>query len=231
MALYAIGDLHLSLGAPKPMDIFGGAWHGYMDKLREAFSQTVGPEDVTVLCGDLCWAMTLEEALPDFHFVHNLPGRKILLKGNHEYWWSSASKIQTFLDANGFDSVSLLHNNFLPYGDTMAICGTRGWFYEEGSGSAHDKKLMDREVLRLESSLRQAGDREKLVFLHYPPVYGSYVCPEILALLRQYAVTVCCSGHLHADSLRLAFNGELDGTRFHCVSADALAFRPLRIAD
>lgn len=228
MSLYAIGDLHLSLGKDKPMDVFGGRWQNYVEKIREGFS-FLTEEDVTVLCGDLSWGMSLEDTVEDFRFIEALPGRKIILKGNHDYWWSSASKLTAFFEKHDIRSISMLHNNFFPFGDDAAVCGTRGWFYEEEKGGAHDKKLIERECLRLKASLDAAGERDKYVFLHYPPKYGNYLCREILELLKEYHVRVCASGHLHADSLKLAFNGPWDGTQHLCVSADAVNFRPVKI--
>ena len=228
MSLFAIGDLHLSLGTDKPMDVFGPRWKNYVERIRQGFA-ALGPEDVCVLCGDVSWAIDLEGALEDFRFIDALPGKKIVLKGNHDYWWTSRAKMDAFFEKNSISTVSILHNNFYPYGENAAICGTKGWFYEESRGTEHDKKLIDRELLRLEASLRAAGEREKYVFLHYPPKYGAYACPEILSLLRQYAVKVCCSGHLHADSLRMAFNGYWENTRHLCVSADGIDFRPCKI--
>ena len=210
------------------MDVFGPLWENYVDKIKAGFS-ALTEEDVCVLCGDVSWGLTLEEAEEDFRFINNLPGKKIILKGNHDYWWTSAAKMNAFFEKHGFTKLSVLHNNFYPYGDNAAICGSRGWFYEESKGSSHDKKLIDREVLRLETSLKAAGDREKYVFLHYPPKYGSYVCSDILELLRTYDVKVCCSGHLHAESLRLAFNGPWQGTEHRCVSGDWLQFNPCKI--
>jgi len=227
MSLYAIGDLHLSFSAKKPMDIFSG-WDHYVERIQDGFSG-LKPEDVCVLCGDSSWAMKLEDAAEDFRFIDALPGRKIILKGNHDYWWSTAAKITDFYERNFIKSISILQNNAYPYGPDAAVCGTRGWFYEETRGCAHDKKLIDRECLRLEASLKAAGDRDKYVFLHYPPKYGGYTCPEILTLLKAYDVKTCCSGHLHAESLRLAFNGFLDGTEHRCVSADAVSFKPCKI--
>lgn len=228
MSLYAIGDLHLSLSAEKTMDVFGGGWKNYVEKLRDGFSKLT-QEDVCVLCGDISWAADLTDALADFRFIDALPGLKIILKGNHDYWWSTAAKIHDFFEKNRITTISILHNNAYPYGENAAICGTRGWFYEPGKGGAHDKKLMDRECLRLEASLKAAGERDKYVFLHYPPKYGEYLCEEILALFKAYDVKACYSGHLHADSLRLAFNGRWDGVEHRCVSADALAFKPCKI--
>ena len=172
MALYAIGDLHLCLGAEKPMDIFGGNWVGYMDKLKEGLS-VIGPEDTTVLLGDLSWALDLDHAQADFAWIHGIPGRKIILKGNHDYWWSTAAKFYKFCEANGFENQWILNNNCYEYGD-YAICGTRGWFYEEERSGEHDEKVFRRELCRLEASLKAAGEREKLVFLHYPPKYKGY---------------------------------------------------------
>lgn len=228
MSLYAIGDLHLSFTTNKPMDIFGPRWKNHVEKIREGFS-TLTDDDVCVICGDLSWGMNLEETLEDFRFLDELPGRKIVLKGNHDLWWTSMTKMTSFLERNGFRSISFLHNNAYPFGENAAICGTRGWFYEESKSAAHDKKMIDREILRLETSLKAAGEREKYVFLHYPPKYGSYTCPEILAVLKQYEAKVCCSGHLHAESLRYAFNGWLDHTEHICVSGDAIAFKPCKI--
>lgn len=225
MALYTLGDLHLSLGADKPMDIFGGKWTGYMDKLRESLS-VLRPEDTLVLVGDFCWALDLAEARADFSFLASYPGRKLLVKGNHDYWWCTAAKFSKFCRENGFENIALLHNTAFFYGD-VALCGTRGWFYEEEKGGAHDEKVFRRELIRLETSLKAAGEREKFCFLHYPPRYRGYTCPEILALLKQYGVRLCCYGHLHGDSHKLALEGAWDGTDFQLVAADYVDFRPV----
>ena len=138
MALYVIADLHLSLGADKPMDVFGGRWEGYMDKLRAGLA-VIGPEDTTVLPGDLSWALGIEQAKEDFAFISAIPGRKILLKGNHDYWWTTAAKFYKFCAEQGFSNMEILHNNCHFYGD-IALCGTRGWFYEEDKGGTHDER-------------------------------------------------------------------------------------------
>ena len=152
MALYGIGDLHLCLGAEKPMDIFGGAWVGYMDKLKDGLS-VIGPEDTTVLLGDLYWALDVDSAAADFSWIDQIPGNKIILKGNHDYWWSTQAKFSRFCQDNGFSKLNILNNNCFEYGG-WAICGTRGWFFEEDRGSDHDKKVFARELIRLESSLK-----------------------------------------------------------------------------
>ena len=227
MALFAIGDLHLSLGADKPMDVFGGAWDGYVDKLCAGLS-IIGPEDTTVLCGDLSWGMELEAALPDFRFIAAIPGRKILLKGNHDYWWSTAKKFYAFCRQYELENMELLHNCCFFYGD-IAICGTRGWFYEEDKDGEHDEKVFRRELGRLETSLKAAGEAEKYCFLHYPPRYRGYECPELIALMERYGVRQCCYGHLHGGSHKLAVQGLHGGVDYRMVSADYLGFRPLRL--
>ena len=229
MALYAIGDLHLSFTANKPMDVFGRAWTGYVEKLREGLS-IIGPEDTTVLLGDLSWAMGMEQAREDFAFIAAIPGRKIILKGNHDYWWTTAAKFYRFCEDNGFSDLWILNNNCHLYGDT-ALCGTRGWFFEEDKQGTHDEKIFNREMMRLEASLKAAGDREKLCFLHYPPVYRGYVCRPILDLLHAYGVKECCYGHLHSDSHRLAVTGDFEGIRFRLVAADYTGFRPVLLRD
>ncbi len=224
MALYAIGDLHLCLGAPKPMDVFGGAWIDYMDKLEKGLS-VVKPEDTIVLLGDLSWALGLSEARDDFAWINEIPGKKIILKGNHDYWWSTATKFYRFCEENGFRDQFILNNNHYTY-DGWAICGTRGWFFEEERSGEHDEKVFKRELIRLETSLQSAGDLPKLVFLHYPPRYKGYECTEILALLKRYDVRHCFYGHLHGASHGLAVEGLWDGIDFRLVSADKLNFVP-----
>ena len=227
MALYAIGDLHLCLGAPKPMDIFGGAWVGYMEKLRQGM-QVLTPEDTLVLMGDLSWALDLESAKADFAWIAALPGRKIILKGNHDYWWSTAAKFTRFCQENGFENLFLMNNNCYFY-ENIAICGTRGWFYEEERSGQHDEKVFRRELGRLEASLKAAGEQEKLVFLHYPPRYKGYECPEILALLERHGVRRCFYGHLHGGSRSLAREGLWSNIDYRLLSADQLDFRPMQI--
>ena len=224
MALYAIGDLHLCLGAPKPMDIFGGAWSGYMDKLKAGMS-VIKPEDTTVLLGDLSWALDLPSSKADFAGINEIPGRKIILKGNHDYWWSTVAKFNKFCAENGFENMHLLNNNCFEYED-WAICGTRGWFFEEERSGEHDEKVFRRELCRLEASLKAAGEKRKMVFLHYPPRYKGYECREILELLEKYEVRRCFYGHLHGGSHKLAMEGLWDGVEFRLVAADYINFQP-----
>ena len=229
MALYAIGDLHLCLGSPKPMDIFGGAWVGYMDKLLSGLS-VIGPDDTTVLLGDLSWALDLDQAEKDFAWINHIPGKKIILKGNHDYWWSTVSKFNQFCKAKDFSQMEILNNNHFEY-DGWAICGTRGWFYEEQRSGQHDEKVFKRELLRLEASLQSAGMLPKIVFLHYPPKYKGYECTEIMDLLKKYDVRRCFYGHLHGPSHSLAMQGVWDGVDYRLVAADYLDFQPFKVLD
>ena len=227
MALYAIGDLHLSFGTDKPMDIFGGRWEGYVDKLREGLS-CITEEDTTVLLGDVSWGLDLASAKEDFRFIADIPGRKIILKGNHDYWWSTAAKFRKFCQENQFENMHVLNNNCFFYGDT-AICGTRGWFFEEEQQGTHNEKIFLRELGRLETSLKAAGDAEKICFLHYPPRYRGYTCPEIIALMEKYGVRRCYYGHLHGDSHKLAMEGLIEGIEYHLLAADYVNFKPFRV--
>ena len=181
-----------------------------------------------MLLGDLSWALDLEGAKEDFAFIDLIPGRKIILKGNHDYWWNTATKFYRFCQENGFSNQFILHNNFYEYED-WAICGTRGWFFEEERSGAEDEKVFKRELMRLEASLKSAGDRNKMVFLHYPPIYKGYECTQILSLLKAYEVRSCFYGHLHGGSRNLAIEGLWNGTEFRLVSADQLNFSPFPV--
>ena len=228
MALYAIGDLHLSLTADKSMEVFGPAWENYIARIEESLS-ALTDEDTLILAGDTSWGMSMEEAEADFRFLDRFPGRKLLLKGNHDYWWNTVSKMKRFLEERGIRTLDFLHNNCFLYGD-YALCGTRGWFLEEEQ-KPHNAKVLNREVLRLEASLQAAGERPKLCFLHYPPLYQGYECPEILAVLEKYQVRSCCYGHLHGPAIRRRLEGERKGTAFSLISADYLGFIPKKICE
>lgn len=230
MGLYTIGDLHLSLSTNKPMDIFGEVWKNHTEKLRESFSRLTD-QDTTVLCGDSSWGISLEESLEDFRFIDALPGQKLLLKGNHDYWWETAAKMNAFFEKNDIRTIRFLHNNCYFYGD-YALCGTRGWFSdEETPNMAHNRKVLNREVQRLELSLKAAGEKPILCFLHYPPLYQGYECPEILEVLQRYNVKACYYGHLHGPSHRRAIEGNRFGIDFSLVSADYLRFELKKICE
>lgn len=228
MALYAIGDLHLPLAAGKPMDIFSG-WDGYVDKLEAHWRRLVKPEDTVVVAGDVSWAMGLEQSLKDFQFIESLPGRKIILKGNHDYWWSTKSKMEQFFAKHGLDSLQILHNNSIAVGQA-AVCGSRGWLFEQGE--AHDQKIVAREAARLDASLSSARKGlEKVAFLHYPPVFGEEITPEIIDVLRKHQVRRCYYGHIHGSGCRYALNGTYLGIEFRLISADFLGFCLMEIPE
>ncbi len=228
MALYAIGDLHLAQSVNKPMDVFGPSWSNHAQRLEAAFSQ-LGEGDVTVLCGDISWGIDFSESLADFQFIDRLPGKKIIVKGNHDYWWNTATKMRRFFQENGLESLEILHNNAYFYED-WALCGTRGWFYEE-EASGHNEKVLNREVGRLEASLRAAGGRPILAFLHYPPLYTGYRCPEVVSKLEEYRVQRCFYGHLHGPTHKRAVEGTVGNVAYSLVSADYLGFTPKKILD
>ncbi len=228
MALFVIADLHLSLGADKPMDVFRG-WENYVDRLEKNWRALVSPEDTVVIAGDISWAMKLEDSLRDFSFLHSLPGTKILLKGNHDYWWSTRSKIDSFFAEQGFHTLKILHNCAYQV-DGKALCGTRGWIYN--SETAEDKKIVNREAGRLLASI---GEAKKLggklvAFLHYPPVYDGMECRELLDILTDQGVEECYFGHIHGQyAAKKALTGEYKGVRMRLISCDFVNFCPLLI--
>ena len=225
MSLYAIGDLHLSLGSDKPMDVFGGGWSNYMEKIRAGFG-CLGPDDVCVLCGDTSWGMNFEESLNDFRFLTELPGKKIILKGNHDYWWGTLTKMKAFFNENGIINIEFLHNNCFFYED-FAICGTRGWLMD--GEPEFNGKIMAREAARLKASLTAAGDAEKLCFFHYPPRFKDMVCHDLVDIMKAGGVKSCWYGHIHGAGHRFAVRGYVGGIAYEMVSADFLDFIPRKI--
>jgi hypothetical protein len=227
--LYAIGDLHLSQAVSKPMDIFGGAWEGYTDKIEKGLSPLT-EADTLILAGDTSWGMSLGEALADFQFLERFPCKKLLLKGNHDYFWETAAKMKRFFAEHGLRTFDILHNNAHRVGNT-AVCGTRGWFFEEERSKDHDAKMINREVIRLRASL-DAGKflgGELTVFLHYPPVYEGYRCGPLVEVLEEYGVKRCFFGHLHGRACVRAIEGVCRGIEYRLISADHLGFAPLRV--
>ena len=215
MSLYVIADLHLSFGTDKPMDIFGG-WEDYAQKIEKNWMQKVKGGDTVVIPGDISWGMDLEEARPDFEFLEKLPGRKILLKGNHDYYFSTRNKIYKFFSENGFKSLNFLSNNSYEY-EKYSICGTRGWVNEPGQ--AADEKILKREAGRLKLSLDSAK-KEPIVFLHYPPIFRGSETVEILNVLRQYKIKRVYYGHLHGRSCKYAVEGVVDGIYYKLISCN-----------
>ncbi len=231
MKVFAMGDLHLPFGVNKPMDIFGG-WDNYTTRIEENWNNLVSDDDVVVIPGDLCWAMSLEQALPDFRFVsQSLKGHKVILKGNHDYWWTTNSKMNNFLLQYNFDNITILHNDAYVAG-SIAVCGTRGWINDDGQ--PQDAKLLSREASRLEVSIKKALDTglEPVVFIHYPPIYGGEKNYYILEVLKTYNIKRCYYGHVHGGwCFPKAFQGMSDGTEFRMVSADYVKFTPVLVQE
>lgn len=227
--IYTIGDLHLSLGCDKPMDIFAG-WTNHVERLKDNWNSKITENDTVILLGDHSWAMKLEDSLKDLEFIHKeLNGKKILVKGNHDLWWSTMNKITNFVNENGFTSITFLFNNaYLAEG--ISICGTRGWIRENKKDEV-DVKVLAREAGRLEASLKE-GVRlggELTAFIHYPPIYGTEENVYLTEVLHKYGVKRCFYAHLHGSSIRGALNGERDGVIYRLVSADGVNFDPVRV--
>lgn len=229
MSLFAIGDLHLSLSSDKPMDVFFG-WDNHVERLEKNWQSRVGKEDTVVIAGDISWAMGLEGALEDFKFIDRLNGEKIILKGNHDYWWSTKTKAEKFFAENGITTIKILNNNFYRY-ENIGICGTRGWI-NDGS-EPEDMKVILREAQRLERSVAAAVDEGlyPVAFLHYPPVYALDRNDEIMSVLLKYGVKECFYGHLHGYAHKNAVIGEREGIMFRLISSDFLHFSPLDITN
>ena len=189
MSLFAIADLHLSLGTDKPMDIFGG-WSDYVTKLETNWQNKVRPEDTVVIPGDISWGMNFEQSKKDFEFINKLNGRKIISKGNHDYWWNTKNKMDKFFAENGFDTINILHNNHYSY-EGFGICGTRGWISDNGEPA--DQKVLAREAGRLALSIESAqkAGLEPVVFLHYPPLFGNSCNYDMLEVLHKYGIKKC----------------------------------------
>lgn len=228
MSLFAIGDTHLSFFSDKPMGIFPG-WEDYEERLEKNWNRVVGNDDTVVIAGDISWALKLEDTLEDFRFIDSLNGKKIIMKGNHDYWWSTKTKAEKFFAENGIESISILFNNAYRVGD-VSVCGTRGWFFD--CEKSEDRKVLLREAGRLRTSVAQAKELggEPVVFLHYPPVSLTQTCDEIYDILVEEKIPRCYYGHLHGDAVNWAYNGERDGVRFGLISADHLGFCPKLIS-
>ena len=224
MKLFTISDLHLSLSSDKPMDVFSG-WDNYVEKIEKNWKKIVKEEDAVVIPGDLSWGLKIEETLEDFRFLESLPGKKIIIKGNHDLWWGTAKKLREFFLQNEINSVDIIFNNSAVCGK-YAIAGTRGWFYDEKA----DEKILMREAGRLEASLISAEQtgKEILVFLHYPPVFADYVCQEIFDVLKRHNIKRVFYGHIHGAGAANIVR-EYEGIKFTLVSCDYVNFTPVYI--
>ncbi len=239
MAVYAIADLHLSIGvgAQKSMEVFGARWTDYTEKLRRNFSSLISPEDTVIIPGDISWAISLEEAKADFDFLHSLPGKKILMKGNHDFWWCGMKKMLAFCEANGYDDISFLYHDAVKV-ENLILCGTRGWFYDETEGrpeSAEIARLTARESIRLDMSLLAAEKlREKhpececVAFFHFPPVWNGEACPMFTDRIESAGIRRVYFGHIHGAYGTPPVT-QYKGVEYRLVAADYLSFTPLYI--
>lgn len=230
MRIFAIGDLHLPGGDDKPMQVFGAHWEGHWDKIRADWRQRVTPEDIVLIPGDISWAMYLEDATPDLLSIGEMPGRKILLRGNHDYWWGAITRVRDALPAGMY----ALQNDALLL-DGIAFCGSRGWTNPQGSEEGEDARLYARELIRLRISLeraRQIQPEGRLIALtHFPPLGDGGARTPVSDMMREFGVSDVVYGHLHGASIRGAFTGLADGVRYHFVSCDGLGFRLYQLPD
>lgn len=248
MSIYVIGDMHLSFENPKPMNIFGENWANHEEKIKQDWLAKVKPEDTVIHPGDFSWAMNLKDAKKDFKFLNSLPGRKILLKGNHEYWWTTVTNMKNFLQENNFKTIDFLQNNSFVV-ENKIICGTRGWTLNNLE-TENSKKVLAREALRLELSLKDAVDKKEqlkkstesnnkdwqeiqepeiIVFMHYPPIIKQNFNTEFMKILQKYNIKRCYYAHLHGKSINDAIEGKVQGIEFKLVSADGLGFKLLKV--
>lgn len=229
MSLYTIADLHLCFSDPsKTMSIFAG-WENYQERIEENWRSVVSDEDTVVIAGDVSWGMSLQQATADFRFINELPGQKIIIKGNHDYWWVTMKKMTDHLAAEGLDTIKILHNNHYAYGN-YAICGTRGWV--NMPGETQDEKVLRREVQRLETSIKSAvsAGLEPIVFMHYPPIFATNFNYDILEILYRYNIKECYYGHIHGRSAHeLCVKNTYDGINFHLISGDYIQFMPEKV--
>lgn len=232
MSIFAIADLHLALGIDKPMDVFGGRWSNYMEKLKNSWVETVAHTDTVIIPGDVSWATYIENAYEDFRYIEALPGKKIISKGNHDYWWTTSSKLNKYLKENGLATISFMHNNSFRV-ENFSICGTRGWKCPgEDDFKKEDEKIYNREIERLELSIKASAGQEpgeRLVFMHYPPVTTKSQTSGFIDVMKKHGITRCFYGHLHGDGIKGAIEGDCEGIELKLISADYLNFAPMPI--
>ena len=234
MSIYTIGDLHLSFQENKPMDIFGENWKNHEEKIKKDWLNKVKEEDTVILPGDFSWAMYLENTYEDFKYLNQLPGKKILLRGNHDYWWSTLTKMRKYLEDNEFHNIDFMQNNSFEIEDNI-IVGTRGWTISEDS---EDKRLVERETIRLELSIKDGiekfgSEKPIIAFMHYPPITVHQVAKnettEFMEILKKYNIEECFYGHLHSNSIKEAVEGLYGGINLKLVSADGLGFKLYKV--
>lgn len=232
MALYIIGDLHLSFGTDKPMNIFGGNWENHTEKLKQDWLSKVNQEDTVILAGDFSWATYLQDTYKDFEYINEFPGKKILLKGNHDYWWTTVTSMRKYLNENNFENIDFLYNNSYEI-ENKIIVGTRGWALNDTDNS---EKMINREVARLELSIKDAiekygEDKEIICVIHYPPITCTNKKNKFTELMQKYGIKRCYYAHLHGNSHKEAIEGNIDGIEYKLISGDYLDFKLVKIID
>ncbi|MBE6048166.1 MAG: serine/threonine protein phosphatase [Clostridium sp.] len=229
MALYAISDLHLAFNNNKPMDIFGEKWSNHDVKIKTNWLSKINEDDMILIAGDISWAMREDESMMDLQWIEDLPGKKIISKGNHDYWWNSITKLNS-----KFKNTKFLQNNYYVYKD-YAICGSRGWICPGSDKfTQKDEKIYLRELIRLRLSLdsaKKAGFNKIIVMIHYPPTNEKFEQSDIVKLLKEYNVEKVVYGHLHGAALRRVLNGVNDGIEYIMTSGDYIDFDPIKILD
>lgn len=224
MKVYGISDLHLSFSSNKPMGVFGDIWDKHYEKIEKNWLEKINEDDLVLIAGDISWAMKMEEAQRDIEYIHNLPGKKVIIKGNHDYWWSSISKLNSL-----YDDIYFIQNTHYKWND-YGICGTRGWIALDGE--EHNESVYRRELLRLEMSIKSAineGINKIIVMMHYPPITKYSKCQEFLDILEKYNVEKVIYGHIHSSSKNICFNGIYNEIEYICTSADIINFDSIRI--
>ncbi|MBR3098601.1 MAG: metallophosphoesterase [Clostridia bacterium] len=230
MSLFAIGDLHLPGGCEKPMDIFGPQWDRHFFRISEAWKSLVREKDTVLIPGDISWAMQLTQAAEDLNEIGKLPGKKVLIRGNHDYWWSSVTKIRSMLPPG----MTALQHDAADMGD-FVVCGTRGWTIptEDEPLQEQDRKIYAREMARLKLALEAATGiahgRPIVVMIHYPPLYQTEPASGFTELMEEYGAQICVYGHLHGAGIKAGYNGERNGIRYYLTSCDSIGFAPLKI--
>ncbi len=238
MSLFVIADLHLDIRSnQKSMEVFGSRWQNYTDRIATQWKNVVTDDDTVMIPGDISWALTTQEAIDDLKWIDALPGKKLIMKGNHDFWWSTVSKMEKMFCENCINTIGILNNNALEIEDYI-VAGSRGWFVDKSMQTTElnvdYEKIVNREVIRCRMSLeaakklREASGKEILAFFHFPPVWGDYVCEPLIALLKEYNIERCFFGHIHGVYAQPG-SFEWEGIHFRMISADFLKFLPYRI--
>ncbi len=237
MAIYALADLHLSLSIPdKSMEVFGSSWGGYISRVRENWENKVTEDDTVLIPGDISWATYVTEMEDDFRFISELPGRKLLSRGNHDYWWTTMKKMEEFLKEKNITKLEFVRTNVIPVEDAL-ITGTRGWMIEsiDSIEGTDNRKIYEREKLRIKMCLDEIGKadpehaKKHIMMIHYPPITAKQDFTEFAHLMAEGGIDICVYGHLHGKAHKKVFEGEFEGTKFVCASADYIGFDPVRI--